>query len=101
MKKVLMVAIASFILGLVASEFVLSGADAAAPAESEWQLPIAAQKAWFPPVSDYTTEGEPLDDEKFEALMTAVEQAMTAEETLADFKREAEVHLMNFIPDYS
>ena len=96
-RAVLIVAIASFILGLVASEFVLSGADAAAPAESEWQLPIAAQKAWFPPVSDYTTEGEPLDDEKFEALMTAVEQAMTAEETLADFKREAEVHLMNFI----
>ena len=37
------------------------------------------------------------DDEKFEALMTAFEEAMTADETLADFEREAEVHLMNFI----
>ena len=100
MKKpqaVLMVAIASFILGVVASEFVLPGAGAAAPAESEWQLPIAAQEEWFPPISDYATEGGTLDDEKFEALMTAVDEAMTAEETLADFKREAEVHLMNFI----
>ena len=96
-RAVLMVAIASFILGVVASEFIISSAGAAAPAESEWQLPIAAQEEWFPPISDYETEGEPLEDEKFEALMTAVEQAMTAEETLADFKREAEVHLMNFI----
>ena len=29
--------------------------------------------------------------------MTAVDEAMTAEETLADFEREAEIHLMNFI----
>ena len=39
MKKpqaVLMVAVASFILGVVASEFILPGARAAAPAESEW-----------------------------------------------------------------
>ena len=100
MKKpqaVLMVAIASFILGVVASEFVLPGAGAATPAESEWQLPVAAQREWFPPISDYATEGGTLDDEKFEALMTAVDQAMTAEETLADFTREAEIHLMNFI----
>ena len=100
MKKsqaVLIVAIASFILGVVASEFIISGAGAATPAESDWQLPVAAQEEWFPPIGDYTTEGESLDEEKFEALMTAVDQAMTAEETLADFKREAEVHLWNFI----
>lgn len=61
MKKpqaVLMVAVASFILGVVASEFILPGARAAAPAESEWQLPIAAQEDWFPPIADYATEGE-------------------------------------------
>ena len=100
MKKpqaVLIVAIASFILGVVASEFVLPGAGAAAPAESEWQLPVAAQREWFPPIGDYATEGGTLDDEKFEALMAAVDQAMTADETLADFEQEAEVHLMNFI----
>jgi peroxiredoxin len=100
MKKsqaVLIVAIASFILGVVASEFIISGAGAATPAESDWQLPVAAEREWFPPIGDYATEGESLDEEKFEALMTAVEQAMTAEETLADFGREVEVHLMNFI----
>ena len=65
--------------------------------DSPWALPVAAQKAWFPPVSDYETDGEALDDAKFEALMTALDEAMTAEETLADFNREAEVHLMNFV----
>ena len=96
-RAVLMVAIASFILGVVASEFIISSAGAAAPAESEWQLPVAAQEEWFPPISDYETEGEPLEDEKFEALMTRSSRPLTAEETLADFKREAEVHLMNFV----
>ena len=92
------VGISSFILGLVAAEFFAgSGADAAATTDSSWELPVAAQRAWFPPVSDYETDGEPLDEEKFEALMTAVDEAMTAEETLADFEREAEIHLMNFI----
>ncbi len=92
------VGISSFILGLVAAEFVWgSRADAAATTDSSWELPVAAQRAWFPPVSDYETDGEPLDEEKFEALMTAVDEAMTAEETLADFEREAEIHLMNFI----
>ena len=65
--------------------------------DSPWALPVAATKAWFPPVSDYETDGEALDEEKFEALMTALDEAMTAEETLADFDREAEVHLMNFV----
>ena len=92
------VGISSFILGLVAAEFFLgSGADAAATAASSWELPVAAQREWFPPVSEYETDGEPLDEEKLEALMTAVDEAMTAEETLADFEREAEIHLMNFI----
>ncbi|MCY4398184.1 MAG: redoxin domain-containing protein [Gemmatimonadetes bacterium] len=93
-----MVGVSSFILGLVAAEFFLgSRADAAATADSSWELPVAAQREWFPPVSEYETDGEPLDEEKFEALMAAVDEAMTAEETLADFEREAVVHLMNFI----
>ncbi len=65
--------------------------------DAEWTLPAAAAQEWFPPASEYETDGEPLSDEKFQALMTAFETAITAEETLADFEREAEIHLMNFI----
>ena len=74
-----------------------AGPDDGRTEDAEWTLPVAATGAWFPPASEYRTDGEPLGDEKFEALMTALDQAMTADETLADFEREAEVHLMNFI----
>lgn len=74
-----------------------AGTDDVRTEDAEWTLPAAATKAWFPPVGDYRTDGEPLDDEKFDALMAALDRAMTADETLADFEREAEVHLMNFI----
>lgn len=90
--------VVAFVGGLVApGVFGGSGPDTADTEDSRWTLPAAATKAWFPPVGDYKTDGEPLDDEKFEALMTAFDEAMTADETLADFEREAEVHLMNFI----
>ncbi len=90
--------VVAFVGGLVApGVFGGSGPDTADTEDSRWTLPAAATKAWFPPVGDYKTDGEPLDDEKFEALMTALDEAMTADETLADFEREAEVHLMNFI----
>ena len=90
--------VCSFAIGLVAAEFIFGSASAGEPgADSDWELPVAAQRAWFPPVGDYETDGEALPDEKFDALMTALDESMAAEETLADFKREAEVHLMNFI----
>ena len=73
------------------------GTDATDSAGSGWTLPVAAQRAWFPPVAEYETDGEVLGDEKFDALMTAFEDAMAADETLADLRREAEVHTMNFI----
>lgn len=88
----------AFVVGLAAPGLIgWTGANDGDTEDSRWTLPAAATKAWFPPASDYKTDGEPLDGEKFEALMTALDEAMTAEETLADFQREAEVHLTNFI----
>ena len=92
------VIVVAFLVGMVApGVFGWSGAGDAATADPPWALPVAAQQAWFPPVSDYETDGETLPDEKFEALMAALDEAMAAEETLADFDREAEVHLWNFL----
>ena len=92
------VLVAVFVLGLVAPDiFGWTGANDADTEDAPWTLPVAATTAWFPPASDYRTDGEPLDDDKFEALMTALDEAMAAEETLADFEREAEVHLTNFV----
>ena len=59
-------------------------------------FPMAIQQAWFPPVSDYDTGGEPLDDERFDGLLAALDEALTARETLADFEREADIHLWSF-----
>lgn len=90
--------VVAFVGGLtVPGVFGWAGTDDVRTEDAEWTLPAAATKAWFPPVGDYRTDGEPLDDEKFDALMAALDRAMTADETLADFEREAEVHLMNFI----
>ena len=92
------VLIAALGLGLVAPGILgWSTADDAASADSEPDLPAAATKMWFPPLSEYDTGGEPLDDEKFDALVLAFDEAMTAGETLADFDREADVHIWNFI----
>ena len=87
----------AFLIGIAAPALAGLGTGGAASADAEWSLPVAAQRAWFPPVGEYETDGETLDDEKFDALLAAFEDAMAAEETLADFQREAEVHTMNFI----
>ena len=60
-------------------------------------LPDAATQAWFPPIGDYDTGGEPLDDESFEALLSTLDDALTADGTLAAFEREAPIHIWNFI----
>ena len=78
--------------------FLLSGsvggpdADPAPGAD----FPVAIQRDWFPPVGEYDTGGEPLDDERFDGLMSALAEALTAKETLADFEREADIHLWSF-----
>ena len=95
---VIVAVVVAFGLGfLVSGSMGAFGADDAEPGDWELDIPAAATQLWFPPVEQYHNEGEPLSDESFEALMAALETAMTAEETLADFEREADLHLMNFI----
>lgn len=71
-----------------------SDEDAASPLD---RIPVALQREWFPPATEYDNGGEPLDDEAFNELLSRLEAAMTAEETLADFGTEAEVHIWAFI----
>ena len=61
------------------------------------EIPAAAARMWFPPAEQFDNGGAPLSDESFDELMAALEVAMTADETLADFEREADVHLWNFM----
>ena len=87
--------IVSFGLGML-----LAGGVGAPDGEAnvfELDVPAAAERMWFPDAVQYDNEGEPLSDESFEELMSSLEVAMTAEETLADFEREADLHLWNFI----
>ena len=58
-------------------------------------LPVAAQSLWFPPVED--NRGAPLDDDQFEALLEMLKERLAAEETLADFGREAAIYLHGFV----
>ena len=71
-----------------------SDEEAASPLD---RIPVALQREWFPPATGYDNGGEPLDDEAFNELLARLEAAMTAEETLADFGTEAEVHIWAFI----
>ena len=64
-------------------------------AAAGFALLVAAQKAWFSPMEEYA--GEALSDEKFEALLATLQERLRAEETLADFEREARVYLHSFI----
>ena len=87
-----------FVLGVLAVRAV-GGTNPATPSAEmpDIVFPAAALKQWFPPVSEYETGGQPLDDEGFEALMAALDVALNAEETLADFGVEGDIHLWNFV----
>ena len=89
--------IASFGLGMFLAGGTGSPAsdeEAASPLD---RIPVALQREWFPPAARYDTGGEPLDDEQFDELLSRLDAALTAEETLADFETEAEAHLWGFI----
>ena len=89
-------AIAAFALGLFIS-VGFGGSSANSTGEyPPIELPAAATQVWFPPLSEYDTGGEPLDDERFDALMADLDEALTARETLADPDRETKVHLWSF-----
>ena len=89
--------IVSFGLGM----FLAGGTGAPALNEEAMppplDIPVALQRPWLPPISEYDTEGEPLDDERFDELLSHLEAALTAEETMADFRTEAEAHFDGFI----
>lgn len=88
--------VVSFGLGMLLARGMGAPADEDAATATELEIPAAAQGLWFPPAEQYENGGEPLSDESFEELMAALEDAMTAKETLEDFGREADFHLWNF-----
>lgn len=90
--------LAGFLLGVVAVRTVPEANPDVLPDEIPGIVfPSAALKQWFPPVSEYDTGGEPLDDESFAALMSALDDALNAGETLSDFGQEGDIHLWNFV----
>ena len=89
--------IVSFGLGVLLAGSMGASGDEAGTGAWELDVPAAAERMWFPPADQFDNEGEPLSDEIFDELMAKLEVAMTAEETLADFEREADLHLWNFV----
>ena len=89
--------IVSFGLGVLLAGSIGASGDEAVTGAWELDVPAAAERMWFPPAEQFDNEGEPLSEEIFDELMAKLEVAMTAEETLADFEREADLHLWNFV----
>lgn len=86
-----------YALGMETAAKGIPATEAAAPDEA-FALSAAASKTWFAPVSEYATDGgEPLAEAKFAALVDTLKQRLAAAETLANFEREAEVHLWSFM----
>ncbi|MDE2876044.1 MAG: peroxiredoxin family protein [Gemmatimonadota bacterium] len=88
--------VVSFGLGVLVAGTTDASTGDDAVISTELNLPAAAERPWFPDAARYDNGGKPLSDESFEELMTALEAAMTAEETLADFESEADFHLWSF-----
>ena len=70
-------------------------ASTGAEAPSALELPVAAQKLWFAPMDGY--QGESLADAEFDELLATLQERMAADETLADFGREAPIYLHSFV----
>ena len=94
------------IVGAVAVSFGLgmfvAGGTGTPVAEDEampppLDIPVALQRPWLPPIGEFDTGGQPLDDKRFDELLSHLEVALTAEETLANFETEAEAHFDGFI----
>lgn len=95
---IIAVGVVAFLVGALVSPMLgWGGPEGSAPAsEATIDLPAAVARAWFPPIDEYDNGGEALDDEQFKELMAALDAAMSAEETVADFAGEASYHLTNF-----
>ena len=61
-----------------------------------FRLPISAQRLWFPPLENFFNDGEPMEDEQFEDLLSILKERLAAEETSVDFQREAGVYFHSF-----
>ena len=88
------IVIVSFAVGFFASR--TAGAPHGQAADSTIDIPEAASRSWYPPVSEYESGGEPLEDERFDALMVMFEDAMTDGATLADIERSIEPVVQGF-----
>ena len=88
-------AIVCFVLGFVIAD--ARGGTAANGDHPPIKLPAAATRIWFPPIGDYDTGGYVLDDERFDALLATLDDALAADETTDRFDREAPIHIWNFI----
>ena len=86
--------VASFFLGLLASGPI--GGLRAGATDSRVDIPATALKMWFPPVSEFENGGKPLGDERFDALLATLDEAMTSKETLADLERSIHPNVQGF-----
>ncbi len=95
---IIAVGVLSFLVGALVSPMLGWRGPERLEAESEAaiDLPAAVAQVWFPSIDEYDNGGEVLDDEQFKQLMAALDAAMSAEETVADFAGEASFHLANF-----
>lgn len=97
MRKSLTMAVAlivAFALGYLVSRS--TGEATAAGADPVVDIPAVALKTWYPPVQEFENDGEPLDDERFDALMATLDESMTADETVADIGRSIEPAVQGF-----
>ena len=83
-----------FALGYLVS--YLTGESAPPGADSGIDIPAVALKTWYPPVQEFENDGEPLEDERFDALMATLDEALTAEESLADIGHSIEPAVQGF-----
>ncbi len=82
-----------------AGGFSVSQATRPAPAQSAdsaVDLPAVALKEWYPPVQEFANRGDVLDDERLDALLAALDETMTAEESLTDLERSIHPNLQGF-----
>ena len=95
---VIAVAAVSFVIGVLVAPVLgwKSLENPEAESEAAIDLPAAVAQKWLPSIDKYDNGGEVLSDAQFEQLMTALDAAMSADETVADFAGEASFHLTNF-----
>ena len=93
-------AIAALVTASFGAGFVVSRITAPAPAETaDWavDMPAAALKMWYPPVQGFENDGGALEDERFDALLAALDKAMSAEESQAHMERSIQPIVQGFV----